>query len=122
MNNFESLRNSRRNFYENDYSKEEKGKFIVKDRLLSENNIDFSDLLSIRELNSIYRCDIVLCNSDYEQFILWKKYNIKNTLLISNFYALNYEPSDFLERKNFVFIGIYFTFGKFNFLKEILIK
>lgn len=65
-----------------------------------------------RELASMYRSDLILTCSDYEEYILKKHFKIENTALITFFYSdlkkkdENYEDKyDFDFRKHFVWIG-----------------
>lgn len=82
------------------------------------NNIDFEieDILleetALREIASIYRCNLSLMVSDFEIEILQNIFKIDESLLfyLPMFYSFSFTIKSYSERKDFVFIG--------NFLHE----
>lgn len=68
-------------------------------------------LLAARELASMYRSDLVITCSDYEQYLLKNYYNIGHTALITFFQTELYDLDrrkklkTYEKRKNFAWIG-----------------
>ncbi len=68
--------------------------------------------MSKRELASMYRSDLVLFSSDYEQMKSINEHKLTNTGLLPLFYeekAIESPPlHNYLRKKNFLWIGIHF--------------
>ena len=69
------------------------------------------DSFAARELASIYRSDLVITCSDYEEFLLKSYYKIENTALITFFQTELNDPEhaekhrNFETRRHFVWLG-----------------
>lgn len=68
--------------------------------------------ITLREIASIYRCDLTLIISKYEEKLLLEKFNINAAILIylpflidTNDFFINIKSPSFTERKNFMTIG-----------------
>lgn len=91
-------------------------------------NFDISDLLSDvakREIASILRCDFSLMVSEFEINLLKNQFNINESLLLylPIFSEKNLNIKDFVERKDFVFIGNFLHEPNWNsvlYLKETI--
>lgn len=86
------------------------------------------DSVCARELASIFRSDLVITCSDYEQYILKNHFNIEHTSLITFFYSNLFDNSnlnpvnhfDFDLRKHFVWLGNFGHPPNVNALNNLL--
>ena len=89
-------------------------------RIAVQSKNDKSDLY-LRELTSIYRCDLTLLVSEFERDLLTKKYSIPNDLLyyLPLFAHRNDDLTSFEERKDFMFIGNFYHEPNWDALKVL---
>ena len=89
-------------------------------RIAVQSKKDKSDLY-LRELTSIYRCDLTLLVSEFERDLLTTKYSIPNDLLyyLPLFAHRNDDLASFEERKDFMFIGNFYHEPNWDALKVL---